>query len=121
MKPEELKQILNEATPAPWTWRVPGYLCNKYIDEGGLIIPEQSDGFKIDPANCRAIAVQRNIGSLLCELWEACEEWSQAHVVIKNWSLEEADQAGFEQAIDQRHTARNRREAAIVALEAFKA
>lgn len=29
---KEIKERAKKATPGPWVWRVPGYLCNKYID-----------------------------------------------------------------------------------------
>lgn len=33
----ELRELEKKATAGPWVWRVPGYLCNKYIDDGMVL------------------------------------------------------------------------------------
>jgi hypothetical protein len=47
MKLKELKELAEKATPGPWVWRSPGYLCNKYI-EPGLVLDVNAEKVGIE-------------------------------------------------------------------------
>lgn len=70
MKLEELKKLVEAATPGPWTWRLVDGICNKYLDEGAIVI-EGDACSNIDPANCRLIAASRTMLPKLIAVVEA--------------------------------------------------
>lgn len=46
---QRLRDLETKATPAPWTWRVPNYIANKYIDEG-LVVDGEEGGLRNEDA-----------------------------------------------------------------------
>ncbi len=78
MKIEEIEKLCEEATSGPWTWRVPGYLCNKYIDNGLVLdINEEKNGVWHSSEDAKFIASSRTLMPKLLAVAKAAKMASE--------------------------------------------
>lgn len=67
---QKLRELEAKATPEPWTWRIPGYIANKYIDDGFVV--DQDGG--LDDTNAAFITEARNTIPKLLQVIDLYEE-----------------------------------------------
>lgn len=67
---QKLRELEAKATPEPWTWRVPGYIANKYIDDGFVV--DQDGG--LEDKNAAFITEARNTIPKLLRVIDVMQE-----------------------------------------------
>lgn len=85
MKPHQLEELLEHATPGPWE-PIDGRVTAQQLGVGAS--PAEAE------ANARLIVFLRNHASELLELWEAADVWKESGATSPLWdavlSLDEA-------------------------------
>lgn len=79
MKLEEIRKLIDAATPGPWTNRMQDGLCNKYIDDDAIVISKEERD-NMNPANVAFIALSRTLMPKLLAVAKVAKAFFEDHL-----------------------------------------